>query len=377
MIQITDLKRQYAHLKSEIDEAMLSVCASGQFIKGDILAGFESKIADYLGCAHAIGVNSGTDALYLSLRAAGIGPGDEVITTAMSFLATAEAVSLTGATPVFVDIDPLTECMRPELLHQALSSKTKAIIPVHLHGYACDMDAIMKFAREHKLVVIEDCAQSIGATYKGQQTGTWGDFGCFSFFPTKNLGAFGDGGLVVTSDQNHYRQLKTLRNHGSAKKNFQDCLGINSRLDTLQAAILRVKLPHLDTWNAQRREIAAHYHNLLAPLALPLRLPPLEIPEAESVFHHYILRFQGPLRGQRDLIQQNMKQAGVECLPYYPHPLHLQSLYNAKYQEGDFPEAEDCAQNSLSLPIFPELTSNEQQFIVETLVDIVQPLMSF
>lgn len=375
MLRITDPQRQYFSLKTEIDTAIQAVCLSGQFIKGPALHSFESEFASYLGCQYAVGVNSGTDALLMALKAADIGPGDEVITTAMSFLATAEAISLTGATPIFIDIEPGTECMHPDHLAQVVTEKSKAIIPVHLHGYPCDMPKIMAFAKEHKLIVIEDCAQSTGATYAGKQTGTWGDFGCFSFFPTKNLGAFGDGGAVVTRDPHYAQQLKILREHGSAKKNFQDRLGFNSRLDSLQAAILSVKLPHLDRWNQQRRDLATHYDTLLGVVSteFPVRRPPLNAGvDSESVFHHYILRFQGHLAGQRDQIQAALKVAGVECLPYYPHPLHLQTLYQADYQRGDFPEAEDCAQNSLALPMFPELTQKEQVQVVQTLTQVLR-----
>ncbi|PKL75119.1 MAG: hypothetical protein CVV27_17010, partial [Candidatus Melainabacteria bacterium HGW-Melainabacteria-1] len=275
MIAITDLKRQYEALAAEVLPAIEAVCRSGWFIKGPELAAFETEIAAYLGVKYAVGVNSGTDALFLALKAAGIGPGDEVITAGMSFLATAEAISLTGAEPVFVDIDPQTDCLRADLIEALISERSKAILPVHLHGYPCDMDTLMQIAKRHGLRVIEDCAQSIGASYQGIKTGAIGDMGCFSFFPTKNLGCYGDGGVITTCDDALYAQLLLLREHGSKVKNYQDILGVNSRLDAIQAAVLRVKLPYLDGWNSRRRELAANYDHLLQNLSLPLRRPPL------------------------------------------------------------------------------------------------------
>lgn len=373
MIRITDLSRQYQHLKPELDQAIVAVCQSGIFIKGPTLERFEKEIAHYLGVPFAVGVNSGTDALYLALRAAGIGPGDEVITTAMSFIATAEAISMTGATPVFVDIRPDTECLSTAQLSAALSPRTRALLPVHLHGYPCAMTELLHFAKQHHLKVIEDCAQSIGATYQGQALGSLGDLGCFSFFPTKNLGAFGDGGLITTHQAALYQELLRLREHGSAQKNQQITLGVNSRLDALQAAVLQTKLPYLDQWNHQRREAAARYHRLLTPLGLPLRLPPLSAgTNTESVFHHYILRLLDPLKGQREHLQEGLKHKGVESLAYYPLALHQQQLY---VKAGlCFPEAEDCAQNSFALPLFPEISATEQAYIVNSLASLIADL---
>lgn len=366
MIAITDLKRQYEALSSEIQPAIEAVCRSGWFIKGPELTGFESEIAAYLGVKYAIGVNSGTDALFLALKAAGIGPGDEVITTGMSFLATAEAISLTGAEAVFVDIDSQTDCLRADLLAAAITTRTRALLPVHLHGYPCDMHTIMALAKQHNLRVVEDCAQSIGASYQGVKTGAIGDLGCFSFFPTKNLGCYGDGGLVTTSDDALYEQLLMLREHGSKHKNYQDILGVNSRLDALQAAVLRVKLPYLDGWNQRRRELAAHYDQLLTNI--PVQRPPLEVSDQTySVFHHYALR----VPGNRDAIMQAMKERGFECLPYYPHPLHRQTLYAERYPQGTLPESEACAAQNLSLPLFPELTEAEQIDIVKALQEVL------
>lgn len=366
MIAITDLKRQYERLADQILPAIEAVCRSGWFIKGPELSGFEAEIAAYLGVKYAVGVNSGTDALFLALKAAGIGPGDEVITTGMSFLATAEAISLTGAEAVFVDIDAGTDCLRADLLEAAITPRTRALLPVHLHGYPCDMDAIGALAKKHDLRVVEDCAQSIGAKFAGRHTGAIGDLGCFSFFPTKNLGCYGDGGLVTTSDEALYQQLLMLREHGSKHKNYQDVLGVNSRLDAIQAAVLRVKLPLLDGWNTRRRELAAHYDELLADL--PVRRPPLEVSaKTYSVFHHYALR----VPGDRDALIAAMKQAGYECLPYYPQPLHRQALYAERYAPGSLPESEACGARNLALPLFPELTEAEQREIVAALAKLL------
>lgn len=370
MIQITDLKRQYQALADQLQPVIARVCQSGYFIKGPELAAFESEIAAYLGVSYAVGVNSGTDALVLALKAVGIGPGDQVITSGMSFLATAAAISLTGASPIFVDIDPHSDCLRVDLIEAAITPATRAIMPVHLHGYPCDMQPLLALAKRYHLKVIEDCAQSIGARYQGQMTGSFGDLGCFSFFPTKNLGAFGDGGLVVTSSEQHYQQLLLLREYGCEVKNVQQALGTNSRLDALQAAILRVKLPYLAGWNQQRRELARHYHDLLAELEaadVGLRLPPLEVfDDSYSVFHHYALRVP-----QRDQVMAGMKAAGYECLPYYPLALHMQKLYAEAYQPGDLPEAWACAEQTLALPLFPELEAAEQVAIVAQLTQLL------
>lgn len=367
MIAITDLTRQYEILADEIRPVLEAVCRSGYFIKGPALKEFETKIADYLGVKYAIGVNSGTDALFLALKAAGIGPGDQVITSGMSFLATAEAISLTGAEAVFVDIDPATDCLRADRIEAAIRPQTKAILPVHLHGYPCEMESILALAAQYQLKVIEDCAQSIGARYQGKMTGSIGDLGCFSFFPTKNLGCYGDGGLVSTSDDQLYEQLLLLREHGCKVKNYQDILGVNSRLDTIQAAVLNVKLPYLDRWNQRRRALAAHYDHLLEDVAV--RRPPLEVNQnSYSVFHHYALR----VPGDRDQLIVAMKERGFECLAYYPQALHRQALYAEQYPQGSLPESEACATQTLALPLFPELSEDEQIQIVKHLKELLQ-----
>jgi len=366
MLSITDLKRQYAVLAEEIRPAVEAVFASGWYIKGPVVQDCEQKLAAYLGVKYAIGVNSGTDALILALLAAGIGPGDKVITSAMSFTATAEAITRTGAEPIFVDILRGTDCLDPAGLEKALQPGVKAILPIHLHGYPCDMQAICDFARSHDLKVIEDCAQAIGATYQGRKVGSLGDAGCFSFFPTKNLGCYGDGGLICTDSEAIYERAQGLREHGMRRKNIQDYTGFNSRLDAVQAAVLRVKLPYLDQWNARRRALAAQYDTLLQGVAL--ERPPLEVSEdTYSVFHHYALR----VPGDRDRVQQRMAEAGYECLAYYPVAQHRQAVYAQRWPENTCPEAEEAARSTLAIPLFPELEDAEQVAIVNQLKQIL------
>ncbi|PIQ28323.1 erythromycin biosynthesis sensory transduction protein eryC1 [bacterium (Candidatus Blackallbacteria) CG17_big_fil_post_rev_8_21_14_2_50_48_46] len=361
-LAITDLKRQYEALAAEIRPAVEAVFASGWYIKGPVLQACEQELAAYLGVKYAVGVNSGTDALILALLAAGIGPGDKVITSAMSFTATAEAISRTGAEPVFVDILPGNDCLNPALLEGALVPGVKAVLPIHLHGYPCDMQAILAFARNHGLKVIEDCAQAIGASYHGQKVGALGDAGCFSFFPTKNLGCYGDGGLITTDSEPLYAKLQGLREHGMPRKNIQDYTGFNSRLDAVQAAILRVKLPYLEGWNSRRRELARHYHTLLE--GVNVQRPPLEISEATtSVFHHYALR----VPAKRDVLQKAMAEAGFECLAYYPVAQHRQAVYADRWPENSCPEAELAAETTLAIPLFPELLASEQEAVVSAL----------
>lgn len=369
MLPITDLKRQYAQLADQIRPAVEAVLASGWYIKGPVLQACEEALANYLGVAWAIGVNSGTDALILALKAAGIGPGDKVITSAMSFTATAEAISRCGAEPVFVDILPGTDSINPDLLKPALRPGVKAILPVHLHGYPCAMDAIMDFAQSQGLLVIEDCAQAIGARWAGRKLGSLGLAGCFSFFPTKNLGCYGDGGLIATDSAELAEKIRGLREHGMPRKNVQEYTGFNSRLDAIQAAILQVKLPYLDSWNLRRRALAAHYDALLQDL--PVLRPPLEVSDKTfSVFHHYTIR----IPRLRDMVQARMAAAGIETLVYYPIAQHRQAVYAAQWPENSLPEAEAAARNSLALPLFPELEESEQVMIVSQLRQILEDL---
>ncbi len=380
-IPLCDLKQQYLQIKEEIDAAMLEVAASGHFILGAQVKAFEQEMADYCGCQYAIGVGSGTDALHLALRALEIGPGDEVITTPFTFIATTEAIGLIGAKPVFVDIDPDTYNIDPRQIESAISSRTKAILPVHLYGQPCDMDAIMEIANQHGIPVVEDCAQAIGASYRGKKVGTFGIAGCFSFFPSKNLGCYGDGGMVATNDQALAARVETLRRHGGKVKYHHDELGLNSRLDEIQAAILRVKLGHLDQWNAQRRAIASKYNEFLAKtegLTLPRELgqnglifssasDPQTNRRLFAVYHQYTVQV-----ADRDELMAAIRAKEIQCFPYYPIPLHLQEVYaELGYTEGDFPCAERASLHCLSLPMFPELTLEQQRRVAHELCPLI------
>jgi dTDP-4-amino-4,6-dideoxygalactose transaminase len=309
----------------------------------------EQEVAAYLGVKYAIGVASGTDALLIALRAAGVEPGDEVIIPAYSFFATAGTVLTAGAKPVFVDVDPQTFLMDVHEIEVAVTSKTKAIIPVHLYGQPADMDEILALAHKHKLKVVEDNAQAIGAEYKGKKTAALGDVGCLSFFPSKNLGGYGDGGMIVTDDEKIAEQSRMLRVHGWKKKYFPEMLGYNSRLDELQAAILRVKLKHLDKWNERRGAIAAIYSQAFKKLDLST---PVTGPDRKHVYHLYVMSFQ-----QRDRVQQTLKETGIASDVYYPQPLHLASPCRALgYKEGQFPVSEKASRNLLAIPLYPELS---------------------
>jgi len=333
-------------LWDEIHAAIDRVLRSGRFILGPEVEAFEAEVAAYLGVKFAIGVNSGTDALVIALRALGVGPGDEVITTPFTFFATAEAISLVGATPVFVDIDPLTFNIDPHQIPAAITPRTKAILPVHLYGHAADMDPILEVAQAHGLKVLEDVAQAFGGAYKGRKLGSLGHAAAFSFFPTKNLGGFGDGGLIATNDPAVAEQARMLRAHGARKKYYNETLGYNSRLDALQAAVLRVKLKRVDEWNARRREIAARYHEALAEVK-GLILPS-EQSYAYHVYHQYTVRV---LHGRRDEVRQRLADAGIGTMVYYPVPVHRLPVY--AWPEGSLPRAEQAAREVLSLPMGP------------------------
>lgn len=368
-IPILDLKRQYQSIKGEIDRAIARVIESGQFILGPEVEAFEKEVSHYLGVKHAIGVASGTDALWLSLKAAGVGPGDRVIVPSFTFFATAGAVCNVGAMPVFVDINPQTFNADSKYVRDLLESDTqlqeqaKAIIPVHLYGQPAEMDALIEIAQRYKLIVIEDAAQVIGAEYKAQKAGTMGHLGCFSFFPTKNLGAYGDGGLVVTNDDQLAERVRLLRVHGSKPKYYHHMIGTNSRLDALQAAILRVKLSHLDEWTRARQEHAAHYNQTLSQVE-GLTVP-YKAPECTHIYHQYTIRVAN---GRRDALQKFLKEQGIGTEVYYPLPLHLQPCFqNLGYREGQLPEAERASREVLSLPIFPELHPRELEFIANSI----------
>jgi len=355
-----DLKAQWLSIKDEISAAINAVVESQQFILGPQVQAFEEEAAKYCGTQFAVGVASGTDALLLALHVAGVGPGDEVLLPTFSFIATADSVSLLGAIPVFVDIDPSTFALDPAQLEAKITPRTRAILPVHLYGHPADMDPIDSVARRHHLKVIEDNAQAIGAKYKGRKTGSLGDLGCISFFPSKNLGAYGDGGMIVTNSEAYSKHLRVLRNHGSAKKYYATEQGWNSRLDEIQAAILRVKLRHLDNWGLARRKNATSYNQLLK--GIPGVVTPVEAPWAEHVYHQYTIRIVN-----RDRVQSALTEQNIGTTVYYPTPMHLQPVFaQLGYREGDLPKAEKAVKEVLSLPIYAELTQQQIHRVVTT-----------
>ncbi|ARA94839.1 transcriptional regulator [Rhodothermaceae bacterium RA] len=359
-LQMVDLRGQYRAIRAEIDEAIQAVLDSTHFIKGPAVAQFESDLAGYLGVPHVIGVGNGTDALQIAYMALGIGPGDEIITPAFTFIATAEAAALVGATPVFADIDPATFTLDPAHVEALITPRTRAIVPVHLFGQAADMDPILDLAHRHGLAVIEDNAQAIGATYRGAKTGTLGTVGCLSFFPSKNLGAFGDGGAVLTHDAALAERMRMIANHGGRRKYFNEIVGVNSRLDTLQAAILGVKLRHLDAYNEARRAAADRYDALFADE--PGVVTPVRAAYGTHVFHQYTLRIRD---GRRDAVQAHLKARGIPHAIYYPVPLHRLPVFAAegRARHGDLRETERAAAEVLSLPMHTELTADQQERI--------------
>ncbi len=362
-----DLRAQFATIREEVLAAVTRVLESQHFILGPEVKQFEDEIAVKLGARFAIGCASGTDALILTLLAAGIGPGDEVITTPFSFVATAGSIDYVGAKPVFVDIDPTTYNIAPEGIAAAITQRTRAIMPVHLFGLAADLDPILQIARAHKLLVIEDAAQAFGSRYNDRFIGTFGDFGCFSFFPSKNLGGAGDGGLITTNDSEMAERLKMIRVHGSKKKYFHDIQGTNSRLDALQAAILRVKLRHLEEWEAGRQNRADRYRKLLDQKSLSSHMNYPSIPPAK--FHHVYNQFT--IRTQsRDALKQSLCLAGVPSEIYYPRCLHLQAAFrDLGHRPGDFPASEAASHEVLSLPVYPELSDAHQDRVVKAIAD--------
>jgi dTDP-4-amino-4,6-dideoxygalactose transaminase len=361
-----DLKAQWLTIKSEIAAAINAVVESQHFILGPQVQALEEEVAKYCGTKFAVGVASGTDALILALHAAGVGPGDEVLMPTFSFIATADTGSLLGAIPVFVDIDPVTFAMDPAQLEAKITPRTRAIVPVHLYGHPADMDAIHAIAQRHNLKVIEDNAQAIGAKYKDRKTGCLGDFGCISFFPSKNLGGYGDGGMIVTNSETYAKHLRTLRSHGSPKKYYATEQGWNSRLDEIQAAILRVKLRHLDNWGVARRKNASSYSQLLK--GVQGVVPPVEAPWAEHVYHQYTIRV-----ANRDRVQSALTEQGIGTTVYYPTPMHLQPVFaKLGYQNGDLPHAEKAAKEVLSLPIYAELTSEQIHRVVAAITAAVR-----
>ncbi len=366
-VPMLDLIRQYESIRGEIDAAIRDVVESGRFILGPFVEAFEEKAAAYCGVKHAIGVASGTDALLLSLRALEIGPGDRVILPSFTFFATAGVVHNLGATPVFCDIDPKTfnlDCdhVRELLRDPELASSARAIIPVHLYGQMADMDEVQQIAEEHGLAIVEDAAQAIGAEYRGRRAGSIGDLGCFSFYPTKNLGAYGDAGMITTNNDDLAERAKLLRVHGARPKYYHRMVGINSRLDAIQAAILSVKLGHLDDWSAARARIADRYDELLSDVEEIVT--PLRASDRTHIFHQYTIRVSG---GMRDSLREQLGSHEIGTMIYYPLPLHLQECFaHLGHRKGDLSCSEAASSEVVSLPIFPELKEDELEFVVQT-----------
>jgi len=361
MVPFVDLKIQYHTIKAEIDSAVLGVLESCQFALGKEVSALEEEFARYCGASNGVGVNSGTSALHLALLAADIGPGDEVITVPFTFVATTAAVVYTGAKPVFVDIDPRSYTMDPAQIEKVITAKTKAILPVHLYGQMADMDPILEIARKHGLLVIEDAAQAHGAEYKGRRAGSMGDMGCFSFYPGKNLGAYGEGGMVVTNHSEYIRKIRMLRDWGSEKKYFHVLKGYNYRMEGIQGAVLRVKLRHLESWTEARRRWAVMYNQLMEPAGIPT---PQAMPGRRHVFHVYAIRTPN-----RSALQEHLHSRQIFTNIHYPIPVHLQEAYSdLGYKKGDFPQAEQAADEVLSLPMFPELTEAQVRETAEAVL---------
>ncbi|KAF3884600.1 MULTISPECIES: DegT/DnrJ/EryC1/StrS family aminotransferase [Nostocales] len=360
MIPFVDLKAQYTSIKEEINSAVLNVLESTQFILGDEVANLEKEFSGYCGADYGIAVNTGTSALHLALLAAGVGPGDEVITVPFTFVATVAAIYYTGARPVFVDIDPVSYTIDTTQIEQAITERTKAILPVHLYGQPADMEPILEIARRYNLVVIEDAAQAHGAEYKGQRVGSLGDIGCFSFYPGKNLGAYGEGGMVVTSNPEYARTMRMLRDWGQERRYHHVLRGYNYRMDGIQGAILRVKLRYLDKWTEARRTHAALYDQLLASAGVTT---PTVMPYSHHVYHVYAIALQ-----QRDTLQQSLQEQGIQTGIHYPIPVHLQEAYSyLEYKPGDFPHSEQVAKEVLSLPMYAELTAAQIHTVADSI----------
>jgi dTDP-4-amino-4,6-dideoxygalactose transaminase len=356
MIPMVDLKKQYLQIKNEIDSGILDALEKTQFILGPNVSSFEKEAAAYLGTEHAVSVASGTDALHLALAAAGIKAGDEVITTPFTFIATAEAIRYLGATPVFVDIDPRTFNIDPAAIEAAVTPKSRAVLPVHLFGQPADMPAIESVCKKQGLIIIEDCAQSFGAAIGGRMTGALGSFGCFSFFPSKNLGCYGDGGMITTDSPEHAEELRTLRNHGSRVRYHHSVIGYNSRLDEIQAVVLRAKLKHIDEYNAGRRRVAALYSSLLQDSPV---IPPHEDGKGTHVYHQYTV-----LTDCRETIMDALSASQIASAVYYPIPLHRQEVFAPDYRNVSLPVAEEIAGRCMSLPVFPEMSDDQVREVV-------------
>ncbi|HKR02214.1 MAG TPA: DegT/DnrJ/EryC1/StrS family aminotransferase [Pyrinomonadaceae bacterium] len=361
-VPFVDLQAQYRSIKAEVDAGIARVIESASFVLGREVEAFEAAFAEYVGARFCVGVNNGTAAIQLAVTACGLGPGDEVIVPANTFFASAEAVSTAGATPVFVDADPVSYNIDVSKIEAAITGRTRAILPVHLYGQPADLDPIFELARRRGLIVIEDAAQAHGARYKGKRVGALGRAGCFSFYPGKNLGAYGEGGAVVTNDEEVARRLRLLRDHGSARKYHHEIIAYNFRLEGIQGAVLNAKLPHLDEWNNLRRQHAASYNELLRESGLVLPKVP---PDVEPVYHLYVVQTE-----ERDRLQKTLSEAGVQTGIHYPIPIHLQPAYaSLDYKVGDFPEAESQATRVLSLPMFPELTESQIMHVAKTILE--------
>ncbi len=358
-MQMVDLVTQYKQLQPEMDEAIQRVLDSGYFIMGPELKSLEQEVAEYLNVKHAVGCASGTDALQVALMAQNIGPGDEVITTPFTFVATVEVIALLGAVPVYVDIDPVSYILDPAQIEAAITEKTKAIIPVHLYGQTAPMESIMEIANRHNLAVIEDTAQAIGAERNGQRAGTFGSAGCISFFPSKNLGAYGDAGMVVTNDDDVAERVRMITKHGSKVKYQHELLGVNSRLDALQAAILRVKLPHLSAWNTKRAELAENYKSGISAEAVTL---PQTLPGNNHIYHQFSIQVPN-----RDDFQAYLKQHDIPTAIHYPIPLHKQPAFQSVGRSAGVPIAEEVSEHIISLPIYPEMPAADQSLVIDTI----------
>jgi dTDP-4-amino-4,6-dideoxygalactose transaminase len=365
VVPFLDLKAQYAPLREEMVQAVTEVMDSTTYVLGPKVAAFEEAFAAYVGAKHAIGVNTGTSALHLALICAGVGPGDEVITVPMTFIATSWAISYCGASPVFVDVDAVTYTMDPSQVEKKITPKTKAILPVHLYGQPADLKPLLEIGKRHGIPVIEDCAQSHGAKYYDRNVGTFGKSGCFSFYPGKNLGAYGEGGAIVTNDDAIAARMRALRDHAQEKRYHHQEIGFNYRMDSFQGAVLGIKLRHIEKWSEARSAAAENYKKLLA--GLPLQAP-VQAPGRRSVWHLYVV-----LHPQRDRLQKELQARNVHTGLHYPIPLHLQKAYkHLGYQAGDFPVSERVGRECLSLPMFPELTGRQQEAVADALEEALR-----
>ena len=367
LVPYLDLHTQYDALRSEVLTALEEVCESTGFAQGPATANFEAKFAHYCEIAHCVSLNSGTSALHLALRCLNVGPGDEVVTVSMTFIATAWAISYVGARPVFVDVDPVRRTMDPARLEAAITPRTKAIMPVHLYGLPAEMDRITAIAEQHGLPVIEDAAQAHGAKYRGKHVGQFGQIACFSFYPSKNLGAYGEGGALITNDPSIAQRARSLRDHAQNQKYLHDEIGYNYRMDSFQAAVLAIKLKYLDNWNLARVERARYYTELLTGSSYKL---PASVSDSECVWHCYVIETP-----QRDRVHSALQDAGIQTAVHYPLPIHRQKAYaHLEYKSGDLPVTEALCEHCLSLPIYPELSKEKISRVVSILLDLEKSL---